>query len=154
MAAVAVSEAGAVFLFENAEKLNLGVDDGAVVVGAPCGTANGLEVLLGAAAWDAAWPAGLNENVGVAAGWVDDVFEGSGLGGGPILENSDGPPALALPAAFSFGSGLGEKKLGLPAAGADEELKKVDGPVFAWALAGGCEDDGGFCSVGLLKSEG
>jgi len=152
LAAVAASEAGAVFLFENAEKLNLGVDDGAVVVGAACGTANGLEVLLGAAAWDAAWPAALNENVGVAAGWVEDVFEGSGLGGGPILENSDDPPALALPAAFSFfGSGLGEKKLGLPAAGAVEELKK---PVFAWALAGGCEDDDGFCSVGLLKSEG
>jgi len=93
--------------------------------------------------------------VGVTAGWLDDVFEGSGLGGGPILENNDGPPALALPAAFSFfGSGLVEKKLGLPAAGADEELKKLDGPVCAWALAGGCEDDVGFCSVGLLKSDG
>lgn len=68
MAVAAASEAGAVFLFENAEKLNLGVDE-AVVVGAACGTANGLEVLP-----DAAWPGCLNENKGVAAGWVDVVF--------------------------------------------------------------------------------
>lgn len=59
---VAASEAGAVFLFENAEKLNLGADDGgAVVVGAACGTANGLEVLP-----DAAWPVCLNGNMGFA----------------------------------------------------------------------------------------
>jgi hypothetical protein len=94
----------------------------------------------------------LNENVEFAAGWVDDVFRGSGLGGGPILENIDDPPALAPPSAPSFfGSGLGEKNLGLPA---DEELKKLDGPVLDWAFPGGCEDDDGLCSVGLLKSDG
>ena len=152
MAAAAASEAGAgaVFLFENAEKLNLGVDDGAVVVGAACGTPNGPEVLP-----DAAWPVCLNENVEFAAGWVDDVFRGSGLGGGPILENNDDPPALAPPSVPSFfGSGLGEKKLGLPAAGAEEELKKLGGPARDWAFPEGCEGDDGFCSVGLLKSDG
>ena len=76
------------------------------------------------------------------------------MGGGPILENND-DPALAPPSGPSFfGSGLGEKKLGLPAAGADEELKKLDGPVLDWALPGSCEDDDGFCSVGFLKSDG
>ena len=74
------------------------------------------------------------------------------MGGGPILENSD-PPALAPPSAPSFGSGLGEKKLGLPAADADEELKKLEGPVLDWAFPEGCEDDDGFCSLGL-KSDG
>jgi hypothetical protein len=50
VAAASEAGAGAVFLFENAEKLNLGVDDGgAVVVGAAWGTPNGLEVLLDAA---------------------------------------------------------------------------------------------------------
>jgi hypothetical protein len=40
-------DAGAVFLFENPEKLNLGVEDeGAAVVEVDCGAANGLEVLL------------------------------------------------------------------------------------------------------------
>ena len=145
MAVAGASEAGAgaVFLFENAETLNLGVDDGAVVVGAACGTPNGLEVLL-----DAAWPVCLNENVEFAAGWVDDVFRGSGLGGGPILENNDDPPALAPPSAPSFDSGL-EKKLGLPGAGADEELKKLEGPVLDWAFPAGCDDEDGFCSVGV-----
>lgn len=77
------------------------------------------------------------------------------MGGGPILENNGGPPALAPPSAPSFfGSGLGEKKLGLPAAGADEELKKLDGPLLDWAFVGGCDDDGRFCAVGLLKSDG
>ena len=64
VAAASETGAGAVFLFENAEKLNLGVDDGgAVVVGAACGTPNGPEVLL-----DTAWPVCLNENVEFAAG--------------------------------------------------------------------------------------
>jgi hypothetical protein len=94
----------------------------------------------------------LNENVEFAAGWVDDVFRGSGLGGGPILENSDDPPALAPPSAPSFfDSGLEEKKLGLPVAGAEEELKN---PVLDWVFPGDCEDDDGFFSEGLLKSDG
>jgi len=43
------TDAEAVFLFENPEKTNLGVEDeGAVVVEVACGTANGLEVLVGA----------------------------------------------------------------------------------------------------------
>jgi len=96
------------------------------------------------------------KNTGFAAGWLDVVFEASGLAGGPILDNSDDPPALAPPSAPSFfGSGLREKKpLGLPTAGVDEELKKLDGTVLGWALPVGCEDDDGFCSAGLLKNDG
>jgi hypothetical protein len=66
----------------------------------------------------------LNENTGFAVGWVDVAFAGSGLAGGPILDNNDDPPAFAPPSAPSFfGSELREKKLlGFPTAGADEEL--------------------------------
>ena len=143
MPLTAEPDAGAVFLFENPVKLNLGVEDeGAVVVAVACGAANGLEVLL-----EVVWSGCLNKN---PAGWVDVVFAGSGLGGGPILDSNDDPPVF--PSVLFFGSELREKKLlGLLAAGADEELKKVDGMPPGCE---GCEDDDVFCSAGLLKNDG